>query len=122
MSMKIFLNDMLVHARHGVLEQETTVGNDFLVIVELDADVERAGETDCLNDTISYADMAEVVRKEMQIPSKLVEHVATRIAKRMLTEFTAARSARVRITKLAPPIPGLLSSGAGVEVELTIDN
>lgn len=116
--MKIFLNDIRLHASHGVMEQEREVGNDFLISVELDADVEQAGATDRLEDTINYADVAEVVRKEMMIPSQLLEHVATRIARRLLHDFNKARSARVRITKLAPPIPSLHSSGAGVEVIL----
>lgn len=120
--MKIFLNDIRLHAYHGVMEQERTVGNDFLISVELEADVERAGETDCLEDTISYADVAQVVRQEMAVASQLVEHVATRIARRLLHDFVKARSVRIRITKLSPPIPSLDSAGAGVEVILKIEN
>ncbi|MBO4612170.1 MAG: dihydroneopterin aldolase [Bacteroidaceae bacterium] len=116
--MRIFLNDIQVHAHHGVMEQEATVGGDFLVSVSMEADVERAGETDCLEDTVNYADIALLVKQEMAIRSKLLEHVATRIAKRLLAEFSAARSVKVSITKLCPPIPGLQSSGAGVELTL----
>ena len=116
--MRIFLNDIQVRARHGVMEQEAVVGGDFLVSVSMDADVDKAGETDDIADTVNYADIAEVVRQEMAIRSKLLEHVATRIARRLLADFPAARSVTVRITKLCPPIPALQSSGAGVEVTM----
>ena len=116
--MRIFLNDIQVHAHHGVMEQEAVVGGDFLVSVSMEADVERAGETDSLEDTVNYADIADVVMQEMAIRSKLLEHVAKRIAKRLLAEFSPSTSVTVRVTKLCPPIPGLQSSGAGVEVTL----
>lgn len=116
--MRIFLNDIQVHARHGVMAQETQVGGDFLVSVSMEADVERAGETDAIEDTVNYADIADVVRQEMAVPSKLLEHVATRIARRLLNEFSLSQSVTVRVTKLCPPIPSLQSSGAGVEVTL----
>ena len=63
--MKIFLNDIQLHAKHGVLPQERLVGNDYLITVEADAHVEKAGVTDDLGDTVNYADMANAVRQEM---------------------------------------------------------
>ena len=116
--MKIFLNDIQLHAKHGVLPQERLVGNDYLITVEADAHVEKAGETDDLGDTVNYADMADAIRQEMAQPSQLLEHVATRIAKRLLRDYATLSSVRVRITKLSPPIPRLQCSGAGVEITL----
>ena len=100
------------------MPQEQTVGADFLVSVEAETDQTGAMESDILDDTVSYADMAEVVREEMAMPSRLVEHVAGRIGRRLTREFPTLSSVTVRITKVAPPIEGLQCNGAGVEVSI----
>ena len=116
--MKIFLNDIKLHARHGVLPQEQSVGADFLVSVEAETEDNGAIDTDELTDTVSYADMADVVKQEMAIPSRLLEHAAGRIARRMLKQFPTLACISVRLTKLAPPITGLECVGAGVELRV----
>ena len=116
--MKIFLNDIKLHARHGVLPQEQSVGADFLVSVEAETEDNGAIDTDELTDTVSYADMADVVKQEMAIPSRLLEHAAGRIARRMLKQFPTLTCISVRLTKLAPPITGLECVGAGVELRV----
>ena len=98
--------------------QERSVGADFLVSVEAECPNELSTLTDQLTDTISYADMAEVVKQEMDIPSQLLEHVAGRIGRRLLADFPTLSSVIVRITKLAPPITGLQCEGAGVELTI----
>ena len=115
--MKIFINNIRIRAHHGVMEQERQVGADFLVSVEVESSNEASTLTDHLGDTVSYADVAELVRQEMAVPSQLLEHVAGRIGRRLMTAHPTLSGARVRITKLAPPITGLECEGAGVEVE-----
>ncbi len=116
--MKIYINNIKIRAKHGVMEQERSVGADFMVSVEAECLNELSTLTDELSDTISYADMAEDVKQEMQIPSQLLEHVAGRIGRRLLAEFSTLSQVTVRITKLVPPIPGLQCEGAGVEREV----
>ena len=114
----IYLQDLRFHAYHGVEAQERIVGNDYLMDVRLQYPVDPAMLSDNVLDTVNYADMADAVRQEMAQPSQLLEHVATRIAKRLLRDYATLSSVRVRITKLSPPIPGLQCSGAGVEISL----
>ena len=78
---KIELNAMKFYAYHGVDPQETKVGNQFVVDLVLTADIYAAVCTDELTDTINYADVYQIVKKEMEIPSRLLEHVAGRIVK-----------------------------------------
>lgn len=66
---------MRFHARHGVLPQETLTGGDFLVSVEAGCGLQRATETDEVADTLNYADIHRMVKEEMAVPSKLIEHV-----------------------------------------------
>ena len=117
--MKIFIDNIRIKAKHGVTEQERTVGADFLVSVDAETDKDLATQTDKLTDTVNYAEMADVVRQEMSIPSQLLEHAAGRIARQLLNHFPTLTCICVRLTKLTPPITGLDCNGAGVEVKIT---
>ena len=103
---RIFLRNVRFHAFHGVLEQERSVGNDYVVNIVADCDFTHALQTDELQDTVSYADI-----------SKLLEHVAGRIGERLFAEFPAIQSLDISIMKVNPPF-GADCDGAGVEVHL----
>lgn len=110
MTTSIKLNDMQFYAYHGVLAQETKVGNNYVVNICMNANLLRACETDNVDDTISYAIVYDLVKAEMEQPSKLLEHVAMRIYKSIRTAFPAITSLEVRLTKNNPPIRGEVKS------------
>lgn len=120
MSSKIYLRNVRFHAFHGVLPQEGIVGNDYLVNLVLDYDFSSAMKTDDLHVTLNYAEVYQKVREEMAVPSKLLEHVAGRIAHRLFSDFPEIQKLQLSITKVNPPM-GADSDGAGVEVVLTND-
>ena len=120
MSSKIYLRNVRFHAFHGVLQQEGIVGNDYLVNLVLDYDFSSALTTDDLQGTLNYAEVYQKVREEMAVPSKLLEHVAGRIAHRLFSDFPEIQKLQLSITKVNPPM-GADSDGAGVEVVLTND-
>lgn len=120
MSSKIYLRNVRFHVFHGVLPQEGIVGNDYLVNLVLDYDFSSAMQTDELQGTLNYAEVYQKVREEMVVPSKLLEHVAGRIAHRLFSDFPEIQKLQLSITKVNPPM-GADSDGAGVEVVLTND-
>lgn len=120
MSSKIYLRNVRFHAFHGVLPQEGIVGNDYLVNLVLDYDFSSAMKTDDLQGTLNYAEVYQKVREEMAVPSKLLEHVAGRIAHRLFSDIPEIQKLQLSITKVNPPM-GADSDGAGVEVVLTND-
>ena len=120
MSSKIYLRNVRFHAFHGVLPLEGIVGNDYLVNLVLDYDFSSAMKTDDLQGTLNYAEVYQKVREEMVVPSKLLEHVAGRIAHRLFSDFPEIQKLQLSITKVNPPM-GADSDGAGVEVILTND-
>lgn len=110
-SLELTLTDARFHGYHGVFEQERTVGNEFAVDLTatllLDCrDTMAATITDELADTISYADLYDRVRENMTVPCRLLEHLAARIVDDLAARWPQIESLHVRITKLAPPIPG----------------
>lgn len=118
MESSIYINALRLHASHGVLPQERVVGNDYEVTAEVGCDICKAMETDNVADTLNYAELCRVITEEMAVPSALLEHVAGRIARRIVGTFHAVSSLRLRITKLNPPM-GADCDGAGVEIYLT---
>ena len=100
----ITLDSLRFYAYHGVDPQEAVVGAWFTVSVALKTDASAAISSDNLDGTISYALVADVIKKQMQIRSKLLEHVAGRIAGSILEGFPAVQSVTVIISKLNPPV------------------
>ncbi|MBB4806356.1 dihydroneopterin aldolase [Chryseobacterium defluvii] len=113
---KIYLEDVKIYAYHGVLPEENVIGTYYLVNVELHTDLWKASESDDLNDTISYADINEILHHEMKIISKLLEHVAGRIISRIHEKFPRIDYIKIRITKTSPPMQGEMK-GASIELE-----
>ena len=119
MKMKTFvhLNKIKIFARHGVLPQEQLTGAYFYVSLRIGYDFSEAMQTDNLAGTISYADIFEIVRQEMAIPSKLLEHVGGRIVERIKSEFPQITSVELVIDKENPPM-GAECSEAGIEIKI----
>jgi dihydroneopterin aldolase len=102
----IELEDMRFHAYHGCLESERRDGNLFLVDFKGEMDITKASESDCLEDTVNYARIYEIVKAEMEIPSNLLEHVAGRIQRTIAAEFPEFERFSVRVSKHNPPVEG----------------
>ncbi len=120
MTSYVTLNDVRFHAFHGVLPQETAVGADFVVNLRLGYDISRAMQTDDVGDTLNYAEVYELVKHQMDVPSKLLEHVAGRIVDAVRKAYPAITSIDLELTKLNPPM-GADCRGAGVEIHLIND-
>ncbi len=111
--MIVFISEARFHAFHGVLEQERKVGNEFSVSLSVEVPDTVGMKEDCLEGTVSYADLYEIIADEMKKPRKLLEAVAVAIVNRIISEFKTVSSGSVTITKIHPPITGM-SGQAGV--------
>lgn len=111
----IFLDNVRFFAYHGVGEQERQVGNEFIINLRLKVDICQASKTDDLTDTVSYADIYEAVKKEMETPSQLLEHVCRRICQNLFRTFPTIEAIELKLAKRNPPMGADLDY-AGVEV------
>jgi dihydroneopterin aldolase len=75
----VTLSGMEFFAYHGCFAEEQIIGNKFIVDLEFFASTENAENTDDLTKTINYQKVYDLVKTEMEIKSKLIEHVARRI-------------------------------------------
>ena len=113
--MKIILKGVKLFAYHGVDPQENRVGSYFYIDLVLTTVFSHAALTDQLEGTVSYADVFERVKQEMNIPSKLLEHVCQRIAQRLFDDFKTVSALDIQLTKENPPM-GSESQQVGVSV------
>ncbi|HFB62396.1 MAG TPA: dihydroneopterin aldolase [Bacteroidetes bacterium] len=111
----ISIEGMEFFAYHGCFKEEQIIGTKFRCDLFLQVDTTKAEQTDNLSDTVNYQQVYEVVKIEMAIKSKLLEHVGHRILVRVKQEFPQVKHARLKIRKLNPPLGGKIDF---VSVEL----
>lgn len=111
----ITLEGLRFHARHGVMAQERQTGGDFVVTLRVGYPLETAMASDNVKDTLDYGALYQVVEREMNEPSNLLEHVAGRIAKAVERAFPKVSSIDLKLMKLNPPM-GADTEGASVEM------
>lgn len=102
----IKVENIRVFAHHGCLAEETKIGSDYRVDLEVKCNLKISAKTDELNDTVDYVFLNKVVRQEMAIPSKLLETVAQRILNRIFSEDQMVSKATICVSKINPPIGG----------------
>jgi len=108
----IKVQNIRVYAYHGCLVEEGKIGSDYRVDVKVKADLSKSAKTDELSDTVDYVHLNKIVKEEMAIRSKLLEHVADRILDRILEEIPMVKIANVSVSKINPPIGGNVESVA----------
>jgi len=113
--MRINLYDIRIYAYHGVMPQENVIGDWYTINLQLTLLKEDATMTDRLADTVDYSKVFNIVRSEMAIPSKLMEHACKRICTGIMTHFSNVDEVWISMVKQNPPI-GAECGGCGVEL------
>ena len=113
----ISIEKMEFYSYHGCFEEERKIGTWFNVDLSMEVDTSKAEMSDNLDDTVNYQAVYAVVKREMMISSKLLEHVARRILDAVKQEFPAVSYAWVKVKKMNPPLGGKMES-VSVEMDL----
>ncbi len=110
---RIMIRNLRVFAHHGVLPEEAERGQMFVIDLDLALDLEPAGRSDELDQTLDYggltARVAELVAGKRR---QLLEAVACDVADLALADQRVLE-VRVRITKLHAPL--------GVDAEVAVE-
>lgn len=104
----IHLKNIKLYAYHGCLVEESQIGSDYLINLWVKADLSQSLASDELGDTIDYVLLQKIVRQEMAVRSKLLEHVANRIIQTIFSKVASASFVRVKVAKKNPPIGGFV--------------
>ncbi len=102
----IKVENIRVFAHHGCLKEETKIGSDYRVDLEVEANLQTSAKTDKLIDTVDYVFLNRIIKEEMEMPSQLLETVAKRILNRIFSEDKLVTKGTVWVSKLNPPIGG----------------
>ena len=113
----ISIEGMEFHAYHGCYEEEQVIGNTFIVDVHMETETGSAELSDNLDETVNYADVFLIVKEQMGIKSKLLEHVGRRIMDAVLARYPEIDIIELKISKLNPPVGGKVHA-----VSVTMDN
>ncbi len=106
----ISIEQMEFYAYHGCFKEEQIIGTRFLVDLNLETNTAKAESTDDLNDTVNYQEVYLLVKKEMEIKSKLLEHVGRRILDAVKGKYPQIASAEIKISKMNPPLGGKMKN------------
>jgi 7,8-dihydroneopterin aldolase/epimerase/oxygenase len=105
MSDAIFINGLVLHAYHGVMQHEAKVGQTFKLDLVLDIDLAEASRTDKLKNTVSYDAVVQTASEAFCAKRyRLVEAAAGAVADAVLAACPAARRIRVTVHKPHAPI------------------
>lgn len=100
----------------GYLPEERLLGQWFEVDLTLWVDLQPAGETDNIEDTLDYREAIAIV-KELITTSKcdLIETLVNAIANQLLN-LEKVNQVRIKLSKLAAPIPDF---GGKITLDIT---
>jgi 7,8-dihydroneopterin aldolase/epimerase/oxygenase len=114
---RILLEGMIFHGRHGTLPAERELGQPFVVDIELRLDLQAAGLSDDLTQTVDYS---EVHRQAKEIvegpPVSLTETVAERIAGAVMENYLEVEAIRVKVAKPNVRLDNTVLTGSAVEI------
>lgn len=108
----VVIEGLRVFGRHGVSQFEKEVGRAFVVDVECNLDLEAAGETDSLDQTMDYHALIKRIQTVVSGEQfNLLETLAERISALALSD-SRVDSVTVRVSKPSPPLDADLESVA----------
>ena len=114
---RILLEGMVFYGTHGTLPAERELGQPFVVDVELHLDLQPAGLSDDLAQTVDYS---EVHRRAKSIvegpPVNLTEAVAERIAAAILENHSLVETVRVKVAKPHVRLGDTVFASSAVEI------
>ena len=102
----IEIESMEFYAYHGHYEEERVVGNRFLLDLKIEADCDKAANTDNIKDAVNYQTAYKIIKGQMQQKSHLLENIAKRILDALFANMSGIQKATIKVRKMNPPMGG----------------
>ena len=102
---RIVARDLVVFANHGVFPEEKTLGQKFLIDIDLGLDCQEAAIKEDLTKSVHYGDLAHGVKKVFTDKSHdLIESASEEVAQYILRTYPLVNEVRLRVKKPWAPV------------------
>ncbi len=111
---KIFIEDLCIDTVIGIYDWEREIRQVISLDIEMQADIRRAAQTDCVADTVNYKSVAKrLIQYVRQSEFQLIETLAERVIEIILYEF-AVEQVSLKLSK-----PGAVrhSKNVGLQIQ-----
>ncbi len=113
---RIYLTGLGFFGFHGVMPEENRLGQRFFIDLVCGLDLGEAGRTDRLDQSVSYADLYDVVQAAFaERRFQLIEALAQHLVDRLFAAFPAIGWLRVTVRKPSAPI-AMVAGEAAIEI------
>ncbi len=103
---KIDINNISLYDYHGVLPEEREQGQEFLITISLEVNLQGISKTDDIEDTVDYSKICSMVKEiSAREPCRLIETLAEKISHEILYFFPQVKRITVTVIKPNPPLP-----------------
>lgn len=108
----VVLSGIECFAYGGVSSAEREIGQRYRIDITLAVDTQPAAASDAIEDAVHYGQVHDAAVASLRArPFNLLESAADRIARSILSQFPV-QQVTVRLSKLLPPIDGVVASAA----------
>ncbi len=104
----INLHNLIFHSFHGVHQEESILGNTFVVNVSLSVEVDE--KITALKQTVNYASVYKIIKERMLVATPLLETLAQELLQQIHEFDDRIKSIAVSVEKKNPPIPNMEAS------------
>ena len=102
---RITIQNLEIFANHGVFQEETRLGQKFLISAELFLDLHHAGQTDNMQDSVHYGEVCHFITNYLEEHTfQLIEAAAENLARELLLQQPLLKGVMVEIKKPWAPI------------------
>jgi len=116
MADNITVKNLCLHGKHGVLPEETSLGQKFYLDIDCSLDVAPGAADDEYAAAVCYETLCGIAARMSEAgPYRLIETLGDRVASAVLSQFDAIAEVEVRVRKPSAPIAAMLD-----HVEVTI--
>ncbi len=101
----ISLEQLQFHSPIGFYKEERILGNEFSVDIDIQIE-EGKSSISQLTETIDYAQVYDLIKKEMAKEERLIETVAQNCIQNIKKQWESIKGIEIIIRKLHPPLQG----------------
>lgn len=102
---EIHIENLEIFAKHGVFQEETNLGQKFLVSLVMYVDTRKAGKTDCLEESIHYGEVSHFMTSYTKKHTrKLIEAAAEDLAEALLLQYPLLKGVTLELKKPWAPV------------------